>query len=430
MARPARSAAPYFIFRVARDCASRAKTAKIRVEVHVILAVQRSFAAVGVLALAIASSPVQARGSAAPGRQTALDLEQQGRLPQAEDAWRSVLRANPGDAEAYAHLGLLEAKQGHYRQATPLYRKALALDPDKPAVQFDLGLSEFKSGELKAAMETFSLLLKNAPEDSPEKIRLMTLIGLSHYGLGEYAAAVPYLKSVTASDPHNLPYRLLLAQSCMWSKQYQCVLDTYHQILELNPDSAEAHMLAGEAYDEMKNEAGATQEFRAAVQANPKLPYAHFGLGYLLWGQNKLQEAAQEFKAELANMPDEADAMVFLADCEMQMQHQADAMPLVEKAVRLNPRLARGHLDLGILYSQAGRREDALQQLKLAAQLAPYDVNVHWHLARLYMAMGKPEKAKAEFAMTKRLNEADQNTIFQELHAAQARKKTQDGAPH
>jgi tetratricopeptide (TPR) repeat protein len=397
--------------------------------VHVILVVQRSFA-VAVLVLAVASHPVQAQPGAAAGRQTALGLEQQGQLALAEDAWRAVLSADPRDAEAYAHLGLLEAKQGHYQKAMPLYRKALALDPDKPAVQFDLGLSEFKGGELKSAIQTFSLLLKTAPEGSPERIRLMTLVGLSHYGLGEYAEAIPFLKTVTASDPRNLPYRLLLAQSCMWSKHYHCVLDTYHQILELNPDSAEAHMLAGEAYDEMKNEAGATEEFRAAVQANSKLPYAHFGLGYLLWGENKLQEAAQEFKAELANVPDEADAMVFLADCDMQMHQQAAAAPLLEKAIALNPRLARGHLDLGILYSQSGRQQDALQQLKLAAQLAPDDVNVHWHLARLYMAMGNREEAKVEFAMTKHLNEADQKTIFQELHAAQSRGKAPDGAPH
>jgi hypothetical protein len=38
-------------------------------------------------------------------------------------------------------------------------------------------------------------------------------------------------------------------------------------------------MLVGEALDEMKDTIGATQEFRSAVQANPKEPNAHFGLG-------------------------------------------------------------------------------------------------------------------------------------------------------
>lgn len=397
--------------------------ASIWVEDSVRPAVKRIVAAVAVLAAAMASGLAQSRSAANQERQTAMELEQQGQFVQAEAAWRAILKSYPNDPEAYAHLGLLEARQEHYDAAVPLYRKALEIDPSVGAVRLDLGLALFKSGQLKAAIETFSPLLKNVPPSSPEAMQLSTLIGVAHYGLGEYTAAVPYLQKVTANDPKNLPYRLMLAQSCMWAREFQCVLDTYHQILELNPESAEAHMLAGEAYDELKNAAGATEEFRAAVKANPKLPYAHFGLGYLLWTQNKLTEAVEEFKAELENVPDEADAMAFLADCYLQMNKSAEALPLLEKAVHLNPGLARAHLDLGILYTNAGRREDALQQLTLAAKLTPNDVNVHWRLGKLYLAMGKRDEARAEFAKTKSLNEAAESTIFTELHAAQARGK-------
>ncbi len=404
-------------------CASLVLRARMGVEVHVIPVVKRAFAAVAVMAAAMALGQAQASSAINQEAQTALALEQQGQFAQAESAWRAFLRNHPGSADAYAHLGLLEARQQHYDAAIPLYRKALALNPSMPGLRLDLGLSLFKSGQLKAAIDDFSVMLKGLPPSSPEAVRLSTLIGMAHYGLGEYAAAVPYLRVATENQPQNLPYRMLLAQSCMWSKQFQCVLDTYHQILELNPNSAEADMLAGEAYDEMKNTAGATDEFRAAVQADPRAPYAHFGLGYLLWGQNKLAEAAEQFKAELANVPNEADAMAFLADCDLQMNNSAAALPLLQKAVQLDPGLVRAHLDLGILYSDAGRRQEALQQLKLAEKLAPSDVNVHWRLARLYMALGDREQAKAEFARTKTLNEASENTIFQELHAAQARGK-------
>jgi len=127
-------------------------------------------------------------------RQAALMLEQQGNNTASESAWRMVLKAHPASAEAYAHLGLLEAREEHYKQAVPLYRKALALGPKIPGVQLNLGLALFKSGDLKSSIEVFAPLGKIFPLASPQALQVTTLLGMAHYGLGEYAAAVPYLK--------------------------------------------------------------------------------------------------------------------------------------------------------------------------------------------------------------------------------------------
>lgn len=373
---------------------------------------------------------VLAQGTSSRGDpgQAAAALEQQGKNAEAETAWRAVVKAHPSDAEAYAHLGFLEARQEHYRQAVPLYRKAFALNPAMPGLRLNLALSLFKSGALKEAIDNFSVLIKSTPAGSPEAQRLTSLIGIAHYGLGEFKAAVPYLKQAAAGDPRNLAFRLFLAHSCLASEQYQCVLDVYHEILLLNAESAEADMLAGEAMDELHDHDGAIQQFRNAIKANPKEPTVHFGLGYLLWTQNQFEEAAREFQAELANVPDHAEALAFLADSNMQMNHPEGALPLLEKAVSIDPNVERAHLDLGILYADAGRRDEALRELKLAARLVPNDVNVHWRLARLYQAIGQKNEAKVEFDKTNSLHKAEEETVLKKLHEAQAKGKPNEGA--
>jgi tetratricopeptide (TPR) repeat protein len=376
-----------------------------------------------VLAFAAVSCGGQNSSQADMQRQTAFGLEQQGKLAEAEAAWHDLLQAHPNDAEAYAHLGFLEAHQEHYKEAVGFYRKAMTLNPSMPGLRLNLGLSQFKGGDFKGAIQSFEPLLKSAPPSSPDAIRLTTLVGLAHYGLGEYAAAVPYLKQATASDPQNLPFRLALAQSCLWSKQYQCVLDVYHEIVTLNDESAEADMLAGEALDEMKDKAGAEQQFRAAVKADPKVPNVHFGLGYLLWGLLKFDEAAQEFQAELENNPDHAEALTYRADSDIQLSHPEAAMPLLQKAIKIDPKIELAHLDLGILYSNEGHKDDALRELKIAEQLSPGDQNVHWRLARLYKSMGKNDEANAEFAKTRNLQKASDQTVFNKLHEAQEKGK-------
>ena len=236
------------------------------------------------------------------------------------------------------------------------------------------------------------------------------------------------MKEATGRDPQNLPFRLVLAHSCLWAKQFQCVLDVYHQILMLNAESAEADMLAGEAYDEMKNDASAVQQFRAAAKADPKMPNVHFGLGYLLWRLMHYEEAAQEFKAELANNPQQAEALTYLADTYIRMSQPDAALPLLEKAIRTKPTIALAHLDLGVLYGDKGRKDDALRELKEAVELSPNDQNAHWRLARFYQSNGRKLEARVEFDKTRSLQKAEDESIFSKLSKAQEKGKPAEQA--
>ncbi|MDR3727646.1 MAG: tetratricopeptide repeat protein [Terracidiphilus sp.] len=379
-------------------------------------------------ALAAAVCPGQAVQSVESQRQSALALEQQGKNAEAETIWRAFLKQHPVDPEPYAHLGLIEAQQEHYKEAVPLYRKALSLSPSTPELRLNLGLALFKAGEMKEAIRLFQPLLKNQPPSSSDAQRLTILLGMAHYALGDFAEASPYLKQAAARDPQNLGLRLSLAHSCLWSKQYKCVLDTYHEILLLNAESAEADILAGEALDELKDHGGAIKQFRAAVQANPNEPDVHFGLGYLLWTQRQYEEAASELQAELTNNPNQVQALLYLGDAQMQMSHPEAALPILEQVERVDPTLSLGHLDLGILYADAGRNEDALREMNVARKLTPNDVNVHWRLGRLYRAMGKKDEAKAELNKASSLTKATDEALINKMNGGGAKAKS-GGAP-
>ena len=198
-------------------------------------------------------------------------------------------------------------------------------------------------------------------------------------------------------------------------------MDVYKELLELDPDSAEADMLAGEALDDLKDNEGSTKMFRAAVKANPKAPNVHFGLGYLLWSQKQYPEAASEFKAELANDPDYLQAILYLADTEIQMNQMDDARPLLEKVAHMDPAVPLAHLDLGVVYMEDDRKDDALRELLAAEKLSPDDVNVHWRLGRLYRSMGKKDEAQGEFEKASKLNKAADEDLYNKINNAHPR---------
>ncbi len=366
-----------------------------------------------IFALAICSHSAAGQS---PDRTTAIALEQQGRTAEAEQAWHSIADADPTNAEAFAHIGLLASRQQHFADAIASYNKALELAPSMPGLQMNLGLVLFKAAQFPAAIKNFSALLKLHP-DAATANHLTVLLGMAHYGMGDYLVAIPYLERAAANDPQSLPLRLTLAHSCLWSKQYDCVLSVYKQILALNADSAEADMLAGEALDEKGDDAGAIEQFRAATRANPNEPNAHFGLGYLLWKQQHFDEAANEFQAELNINPTQSQARVYLADSLVEISQFEKARPDLEQLAASPNASAMVHRDLGIVYGETGHPEDAMKHLQQAILLDPSYVSAHWRLAKLYQTTGNKALAKAEFEIVSAMKQQSSRPLSQQLDA-------------
>jgi Tfp pilus assembly protein PilF len=113
----------------------------------------------------------------------------------------------------------------------------------------------------------------------------------------------------------------------------------------------------------------------------------------------------------------------------MQLGHPEAASLLLEKAIHVDPKIERAHLDLGILYGDGDRRDDALRELKVAEKLSPEDQTVHWRLARFYKAMGRNDEAKVEFDKTRSLQKAADETIVNKLHEAQGKGKSAEANP-
>ena len=238
---------------------------------------------------------------------------------------------------------------------------------------------------------------------------------MSYYGTRHYAAAIPQLRFALEKAPENVEMRGVLTQSCLYAKQYNCVLEQYKQILTANPESAQAHMLAGEALDAMKQTPEAIVEFQAAEKAAPTEPNVHFGLGYLLWKEHRYQEAEGEFKLEIENEPTHAAALAYLGDTEMKLEHTAEGEADLRRALHQPGAIEMAWLDLGIVLADEGKNDEAAQDFEQAIQMDPNGVDAHWRLARLYQSMGKTEEAKAEFAKARALHEKADSSLVKQM---------------
>lgn len=347
-----------------------------------------------------AVSFTQARAQSAEMKQ-ALEYESQHDYAHAEAAFNSITEATPGNAQAWAHLGLDRALQEKYADAVPAYRRALKLAPTFPGLQIDLGLALFKQARFREAIPALLAASAEAPHDNRPKI----LLGMSYYGAAEFSKAVPYLKLAVDSSPENLEIRITLAHSCLWAKQYACALEQYKTIVQQNPDSAEADMIAGEALDGQGNTTGAIAQFRTAAKASPNIPNVHFGLGYLLWKLNRLDEAGHEFSLELALDPNNEQALAYLGDVAIKNNDYETASRYLTRALAQKDAVRVAYLDMGIVYAASKRNAEAEVDFQRAIAMDPNDPDAHWRLAHLLRAMGNRTQADAELAKVKLLHQ-------------------------
>src|SRR5689334_2692749 len=84
-----------------------------------------------------------------------------------------------------------------------------------------------------------------------------------------------------------------------------------------------------------------------------------------------LPEAERAFERVLAKFPNYFDALHFYGLFKHQQGQAGDALTLVAKATRLNPRSTNAFNSLGVIYGVLGRHAEALSSFDSALKLDP-----------------------------------------------------------
>ena len=308
----------------------------------------------------------------------AVRLHQARELDAAADAYGRFLEQQPRNVEALSNLGAVFAAQGRYEDAIARYRAALAVDARRTAVRLNLAVALQKAGRpAEAAPE-----LERVGAESPSR-NAVVLLAECRVRLGEYAKAAALLAPLHDADPDDRAVAYLLGVALLQDKQIdrgKLVLD---RVLR-DGESAETRLLMGAAKLGAADYAGARDDLRRAVELNPGLPMAHGLLGRTLMDLGDLPAAAEEFRRELQNDPNDFDANLFLGVLLKQDNAFEEAMARFEKAALLRPGEPAAAYQVGALRLQLGQTDGAREVLERVVAAAPDFLEAHVSLALVY----------------------------------------------
>ena len=264
------------------------------------------------------SQPVAPASS--PKVQQAIDAIQAGDHKKAQGLLEEAAKENPDDPQAVFYLGVALEGTGDAGGALAQYKKAVELDPKLVEARVNLSALQLDAEDAAGALDNVDAGLKLAPKH-PELLtnRALALeaLGKKDQALTAYAAAVEakaddamlryayaellagagkesdavaQLKKLgTPSDP-----QLLAAVATLFGKLHayaECVAALDKAIKDA--PSADAYTRRGVCRHGMKDDAGAKQDYEAAIAADAKFAPAHFYLGQHLKSSDKKRACAE-----------------------------------------------------------------------------------------------------------------------------------------
>jgi Tfp pilus assembly protein PilF len=311
----------------------------------------------------------------------------------------AAVKLNPQSVDVQGNLGVLLFFQGKFAAAIPHLRIAVAGDSSLAKLQGLLGIAEEHTQDSSDATADLAAAFPHI-QDQKFKVRVgLELVSLYTTGndLNHASAILAQLQKVAPDNPEVLyaayrTYSDLMVQSML-------------SLSLVAPNSAQMHQML--AHEEIKrgDSNGAIAEFRKALAIDPDLPGAHFDLAELLkTSQNpKVKaEAEQEYRADLAQNPNDGRAERRLGEIDAEYGNTDKALQEFTRAVQMQPDDADAKLDLAKILIQMGHDDKAMPLLEQAVQLDPTNPVAHLRLAQLYQRKGRQADAQQQVALYKK----------------------------
>lgn len=222
------------------------------------------------------------------------------------------------------------------------------------------------------------------------------------YRLARYNDLIEMFSAEDASEPELI----YLVGSGLAKLGFQ----TLEAMVQLDPESARAHQILGEAFDAQERYLESAASFEAAVQRRPQDSELRFLLGTSYYKQMLFPSAAREFERTIELDSRNAEAHLMLGDALLQTGDYESALIPLKKVLVLDAGITQAYVSLGRAYRALGNFELAAANLERGV-LEDVDGTIHYQLFLIYRQLGRLEKAKSSLEKSQQLRKLARNEV-------------------
>jgi tetratricopeptide (TPR) repeat protein len=323
----------------------------------------------------------------------ALTLHRAGRVREAEQFYRAILRVSPNHFGALLHLGLMTSQRGHTQDAERLIRHALAQQPESAVAHNALGACLTMQGRRDEALAEYERSLAIDPRSIESRNNLGNML----HALGRSHDAIAHFNEALALRPDLAELHNNLGNALRAAHREEEAIASFRRAIAIRPDHAETHNNFGVALAACKNYEEAVAEHECAITIKPDYVEAHHNLANALAALGRNDEAISHFERALTLRPNAASTHSSYGNLLATVKRYEDAVRHCLKAIELRPDFFEAHNNLGNALAATERPADAIPHYRKALEINPSYAEAHNNLGNVLGAIERYDEAIACF---------------------------------
>jgi tetratricopeptide (TPR) repeat protein len=276
-----------------------------------------------------------------------------------------------------------------------------AIDADPTSAYLTSGLAELyaKTGRIRDAVIEAQDIIKRDPNNL-EARRLLGRIYLR--SLGDMEAgngsesvlklAIEQYEQIVRLQPDSTDDHLLLGRLYRLHNDLQKAEAEFKAAVKLQPDSEEAVTTLAYLYNELGDTSRAT-DVLSSVPKNERSAKLYSALGYTYEQQKQYKNAVEAYRHAIELDRDNLDAIRGLAENLLNDGQSDAALEQYKVIADANPEDAQTYIRIAEIYRKQGKFDLALENLKKASSMVQDSIEVPYNIASIYQAQGRYDEA-------------------------------------
>jgi tetratricopeptide (TPR) repeat protein len=342
--------------------------------------------------------------TAAGAFEKAIELHQSGRLLEAENLYRDILKAEPQRADVWWNLGLACFASGNVPEAAANLRRAVQVDPQHAGAYCDLGAVLAQQGNLQEA----EAALRESLRLRPDEFETLTNLGMVLTEQRKLDDAVHVYRTAIQFNPTYAEAHRHLALALSAQGNYTEAVACYQEAQKLSaasPVSSRNSVGAAVQPPGFRSPGGVDRSAIGPVSDQVIQEASRYNKQAIEFAQTgRLEESVDSFLQALRLRPDFAEAYSNLGNVYLYQNRLDEAVASYQTALQLQPNFAAAHSNLGNALCLLNRYEEAVSHCRQAGELSPDTADAFNNLGNALRGQKKNDLARDAYQEALRRN--------------------------